>query len=43
MDLYAFQPTLSFLYLKDLPSQGSDDIVEAIKSAFSIHDLHHLL
>ena len=38
-----FKPTLSFLYLKDLPSQDGDGIVKAIKTAFSIHDLHHLL
>ena len=38
-----FQPTLSFLYLKGLPSEDADVIVKAIKSTFSIHDLHHLL
>ena len=38
-----FQSTLPFLYLKDLPSQDGDDIVKAIKSAFSVHGLHHLL
>ena len=43
MDPDTFQPTLSFLYVKGLPSQDVDGIVKAIKSAFSIHDLHHLL
>ena len=43
MDPDTFQPTLSFLYLKDLPSQDTNGIVKAIESAFSIHDLHHLL
>ena len=37
LDLGTFQPTLSFLYLKD-----ADGIVKVIKNAFSIHDLHHL-
>ena len=43
VDLDTFQPTLSFLYLKDIPSQDTDGIVKAIKSAFSIHDLRYLL
>ena len=43
MDPDTFQPTLPFLYLKGLPSQDVDGIVKAIESAFSIHDLHHLL
>ena len=43
VDLDTFQPTLSFLYLKDIPSQDTDGIVKAIKSAFSIHDLRHFL
>ena len=43
MDPDMFQPTLSFLYLNDLPRQDTDGIVKAIKSVFSIHDLHHLL
>ena len=42
MDRDTFQSTLSFRHLKDLPSQDADGIVRAIKSGFSIHDLHHL-
>ena len=42
MDPDTFQSTLLFLHLKDLPSQDADGIVRTIKSAFSIHDLHHL-
>ena len=43
VDLDTLQPTLLFLYLKELTSQGADDIVKVIKSAFSIQDLRHLL
>ena len=43
MDPDTLQQTLLFLYVKDLPSQDADGIVKAIKSSFSIHDLHHLL
>ena len=32
-----------FFYLKVLPSEDADRIMKAIKSVFSIHDLHHLL
>ena len=32
-----------FFYLKVLPSEDADRIMKAIKSDFSIHDLHHLL
>ena len=35
--------TFSYLYLKELASQEADGNVKAIKSAFIIHDLHHLL
>ena len=43
VDPDTFQPTVSFLYPKDLPNQDADGFVKANKSAFSIHDLHHLL
>ena len=42
MDPDTFHPTLSFLYLKDLPSQDTDGIVKAFKR-FSIQGLRHLL
>ena len=32
-----------FFYLKVLPSEDADGIMKAVKSVFSIHDLHHLL
>ena len=31
-----------FFYLKVLPSEDADGIMKAVKSVFSIHDLHHL-
>ena len=35
--------SISFFYLKVLPSEDADGIMKAIKSVFSIHNLHHLL
>ena len=33
---------LAFLYLKDLLSHNVDGIMKAVKSAFSIHNLHQV-
>lgn len=43
VDADTFQPVFLFLYLKHQASQDADVIVKAIKTTFSIHDLHHLL